>query len=87
MDLTTLIAEQKKTLLTTLVECNAVGDMLYSNISDWHTTSTIQLLEAIVGEMEKEIIGYQGADDYCTGYNSALKSQINNLTAVIQSLK
>ncbi len=62
-------------------------------IYDWHITSIIQLLEAIVEGMKEEI--YEWSDignDPCMilankCVNACLYQQINNLTEVIQKLK
>jgi len=91
MNLTTLITEQKRELYEHLKHTyqTAFGglDGAMEKTDALNTTATTKLLEAIIGEMEKDIFEYQGADDYHTGYNSALETQINNLTAVIESLK
>lgn len=56
-----------------------------------HTTSIIQILEAIVGEMEKEKRTVEDIEgntilSLCH-YNEALDTQVNNLTAAISELK
>jgi len=69
------------------------------DIYDWHTTSIIQLLEAIIREMEKQKVRRMDfseeeaettSDEAAMTYfvkNSVLARQINNLTAVIAELK
>jgi hypothetical protein len=108
--LTTLISEQNKQMWDIIKEhtvfvskndydlSSITGLIDTKKLSNWHTTSTIQILEAIVGEMEKEIVEGVGNDTSKVeswnvsnikyiGHNQALETQINNLTAVINSLK
>lgn len=106
MNLTQLIAEQNQELIdkmglageTGFKEFNPCADSGYSlnedKLKNWHTTSIIQILEAIVGEMEKskDTTNYMKDLDVksyskALSVNETLDTQINNLTAVIESLK
>lgn len=89
-NLTTLIAEQNKQVLGIIAANVLINDDTYleKSIMDWHTASTIKLLEAIICEMEKEI---KKADNFVPfqriHYVDGIQKQINNLTAVIAEMK
>jgi len=91
MNLTQLIAEQREKLH--LLNYTEYGDVSGTNVSytNWHTNSSIQLLEAIVVDIEKSKTGLKGLDPIVKHLsqicNEILDEQINNLTAVITELK